>query len=407
MNLKKRLPKGCRFFYIVPWLKKIDEVLNMSFKPYARPDVTSEDIDAVCEVLKNQFLTTGPKVPELEESFAIAVDAKEAVACSNGTAALHLASMALGLKPGDKVIVPALTFLATANAVRMCGADVVFCDVDPQTGIMRLEDLIAAHAKAGEGIVAVYPVHIGGHCADMKALSAYAHKQGWKIVEDACHALGGTNQGFKVGACRHSDLACFSLHATKSFTSCEGGVITTNDPEFADKMRIFRNHGMRRDENTGPWSYEMRELGYNYRLTDVQAALGIAQIGRMEKVHKKRAKIAELYREKINDISPHISIVKGTGNGEPLLHLFQLLIDFDALGKTRRELCEQLMDKGVGTQVHYIPVANQPYYVDLYGKLHLPGAQKFYEQVVALPYFTSLSEEEVDEVVEALKQVVA
>ncbi|SCA57881.1 DegT/DnrJ/EryC1/StrS aminotransferase [Candidatus Terasakiella magnetica] len=377
----------------------------MSFKPYARPDVRESDIDAVVDVLKSQFLTTGPKVPELEKQFTALVQAKEAVACSNGTTALHLASLAIGLKPGDKVVVPALTFLATANAVRMCGADVVFCDVDPDTAIMTLENLKAAEEKAGEGIVAIYPVHIGGHCADMKSLSDYARSKGWKIVEDACHALGGTNQAYPVGACAYSDLACFSLHATKSFTSCEGGMVTTNDAQMAERMRILRNHGMLRDEKTGPWAYEMNELGYNHRLSDVHAALAICQLSRLQEVGQRRMEIVQKYREELDGLSPYIKSVSPTENGEPLLHLFQLLIDFDKLGKKRPEVCKALMEKGVGTQVHYIPVANQPYYVELYGEPNLPGAQLFYERVLALPLYSSLSEAEVNEVISAVKDV--
>ncbi|NVK17408.1 MAG: UDP-4-amino-4,6-dideoxy-N-acetyl-beta-L-altrosamine transaminase [Methylocystaceae bacterium] len=376
-------------------------------KPYARPDVTPEDIEAVTAVLKSQFLTTGPKVPELEQLFAKLVEAKEAVACSNGTTALHLASLAIGLKPGDKVIVPSLTFLSTANAVRMCGADVVFCDVDPETGIMTLDDLKVAADKAGAGVVAVYPVHIGGHCADMKAISSFARERGWKIVEDACHALGGTNQGFKVGACGYSDLACFSLHATKCFTTCEGGMISTNDPYYAEKMRILRCHGMERDPETGPWAYKMDALGYNYRLTDVQAALGISQLGRVENVRQRRKEIVERYRKALDGLTPHMKSVEPTGQGEPLLHLFQLLIDFDALGKSRAQVVTELMALGVGTQVHYIPVSAQPYYENLYGKSDCQHAQKFYQRVLALPLYVGLADDDVDNIIKAVKSVCA
>lgn len=374
-------------------------------KPYARPHVTPEDIETVSAVLESQFLTTGPTVPALEEAFSTLVEVKESVACSNGTTALHLASLAIGLKPGDKVIVPSLTFLATANAVRMCGADVVFCDVDPDTGIMTLDNLEQAAEKAGEGVVAVYPVHIGGHCADMKAISTYARARGWKIVEDACHALGGTNQGYKVGACGYSDLACFSLHATKCFTTCEGGMITTNNEDYAQKMRILRCHGMERDPETGPWAYKMEELGYNYRLCDVQAALGISQLARVETVRQRRAEIVERYRKAFDGLSPFVKSVEPTGQGDPLLHLFQLLIDFDALGKSRAQVMTQLMDRGVGTQVHYIPVSSQPYYVNLYGKVEMKGAEKFYERVLALPLYVGLTEDDVEDIIAAVKEV--
>jgi dTDP-4-amino-4,6-dideoxygalactose transaminase len=270
---------------------------------------------------------------------------------------------------------------------------------------MTLDNLKEAHERGGDQIVAIYPVHIGGHCADMKALSDYARRQGWKIVEDACHALGGTNQGYPVGACGYSDMACFSLHATKSFTGAEGGVVTTNDAELADRMRRLRNHGMVRDEKTGPWAYEMTELGYNYRMTDVQAALAIKQIARLDTVRKRRGEIAGLYRSAFEQLSNSVKPVAPSGNGQPLLHLFQLLVNFSELGLSRDNICRQLLDKGVGTQVHYIPVAAQPYYLDLYGEQDLPGAHSFYDQVLALPYYSSLTDEEVEEVIQAVKSV--
>ncbi len=377
----------------------------MTLKPYARPHVQPEDIDAVCEVLRSQFLTTGPKVPELESVFATLVEAQESVASSNGTTALHLASLALGLKPGDKVIVPALTFLATANAVRMCGADVVFCDVDPATGIMRLEDVKEAHARTGEGVVAIYPVHIGGHCADMKSICDYARAQGWKIVEDACHALGGTNHGAKVGACAYSDMACFSLHATKSFTASEGGMVSTNNPAYAEKMRVLRSHGMTPDPDTGPWAYRMDELGFNYRLTDVQAVLAISQLSRMEDVRQRRAEIASQYRAALNGFSPYVKVVPASGNGEPLLHLFQLAIDFEGLGKDRATVMKALLQRQVGTQVHYIPVSQQPYYEKLYGVQEMPGADSFYQNVLALPYYVGLTDADVRAVIQAVQDI--
>jgi UDP-4-amino-4,6-dideoxy-N-acetyl-beta-L-altrosamine transaminase len=377
----------------------------MALKPYARPDVRDEDIAAVCDVLTSQFLTTGPKVPELENSFARKVACKEAVACSNGTTALHLASLAIGLKPGDKVIVPSLTFLATANAVRMCGADVVFCDVDPQTGIVTLDEIRKAEEKCGAGIVAVYPVHIGGYCADMQAISNYARKKGWKIVEDACHALGGNAQGHPVGACAYSDLACFSLHATKSFTAAEGGVITTNDPQLATRMRKLRSHGMEPDPQTGPWAYKMTEMGYNYRLSDLQAVLALSQLTRMDEVAQIRAGIVERYRRALEGRSPYVQCVVSQTTGRPLLHLFQILIDFDGLGKNRAQVMTDLSARAVGTQVHYIPVCDQPYYTDLYGPQDMPGAHRFYDRVLALPLYCGLGDDDVEDVISAVCDV--
>lgn len=389
----------------------------MSIKPYARPDVRAQDVDAVVEVLNSQFLTTGPKIAELEAFFVQMVGAHEAVACSNGTTALHLAALALDLKPGDWVIVPAVTFLATANAVRMCGAEVVFADVAAENGLLTLSGLQEAESRAKGPIKAVFPVHMGGHCCDMKAISQYAQEKGWAVVEDACHALGGRSQGQWVGSCGYSDLACFSLHATKSFAAAEGGVVTTNRPDLAQRMRRLRNHGMNREGDflnpelaydageVNPWYYEMDELGYNYRLSDIQAALALSQLKRKENVAKTRAELVAAYRLGLKGLAPVLRPVAPNGLGDPLLHLFQVLIDFDKLGKSRAQVCRELRAKGVGTQVHYIPLHHQPYYQKRYGEVQLDGADSFYEQVLALPLYSALTTKDVETIVQAVHQV--
>lgn len=388
----------------------------MALKPYAQPTICDEDIEAVVEVLKSQYLTTGPKVPELENVFAQMVGAREAVASSNGTTALHLAALALGLKPGEKVIVASVTFLATANSVRMCGSDVVFADVDADTGLMTLESIKDAEARAGGNIRAVFVVHMGGYCCDMKAISAYARGKGWAIVEDACHALGGWDQGHAVGSCAFSDLTCFSLHATKSFCAGEGGMTTTNDPQVAARLRRLRNHGMNREgdfqkpelafsgEIKNPWYYEMAELGYNYRMTDIQAALAISQLSRRDEIFAVRANLVEAYKTDLLALETHVRPVAPNATQKPLLHLFQVLIDFEALGKTRAGVMHDLMARGVGTQVHYMPLHLHPYYQNLYGELELKGALSFYNRVLALPLYASLSPQDVREITAQLKE---
>jgi len=390
----------------------------MPIKPYARPDVRAQDIDAVVEVLNSQFLTTGPKISELEAFFAQMVEVKTAVACSNGTTALHLAAQALDLKPGDWVVIPAVTFLATANAVRMCGADVVFADVSAENGLLTLSAIQEAEGRARGPIKAVFPVHIGGHCCDMEAISSYARNKGWAVVEDACHALGGSNQGQLVGSCGYSDLACFSLHATKTFTAAEGGVITTNRSDLAARMRRLRNHGINREGDflnsdlaydageVNPWYYEMTEMGYNYRLSDLQAALALSQLKRKKTVVKIRAELVAAYRRRLKGLEPVLRPVVPNGIGDPLLHLFQVLIDFDTLGKSRAQVCRELLDAGVGTQVHYIPLHHQPYYRKKYGPVMLEGADKFYERVLALPLYSSLTTGDVDLIGQAVRNVI-
>jgi UDP-4-amino-4,6-dideoxy-N-acetyl-beta-L-altrosamine transaminase len=369
--------------------------------PYGRQLIEEDDIEAVTEVLRGDFLTTGPAVETFEKALCETTGAKHAVACSNGTAALHLAGMALGLKKGDAVIVPSLTFLATANAVRHCNAEVVFADVEAETGLMKPEHLEDALTRCnGLRPRAVYPVHLTGQCADLPPIKKIADRHGLKIVTDSAHALGASCHGEKAGNCVLEDMSCFSFHPVKAITMGEGGAITVNDKKLADAMRVFRSHGMVKDETKGPWFYEMQEPGYNYRATDMQCALGTSQLRKLNRFIARRAALAARYDAQLHDIAP----VRVNYSGHAW-HLYAARIDFAAAGTTRTAVMNELRARGIGTQVHYIPVHTQPYYLQCYGNISLPGAEQYYERTLSLPLFPGMKDEDVDFVATNLKEI--
>jgi len=392
------------------------------FLPYGRHSIDDEDIAAVERVLRSDFLTTGPEVEAFEQAFAQRVGARYAVACSSATAGLHLAALALGLGKGDKVIVPTMTFLATANAVRYVDADVVFCDVDPDTGLMTLEALEHAF-KSTPGIKAIIPVQLNGQCADMAALSEFANQHGLAIVEDACHAIGGDitsadGAATPVGSCAMSDMTVFSLHPVKTITMGEGGVVTTNNEEFYQKMRSLRSHGMVREPNTlknknlaftfngdlNPWYYEMQELGFNFRASALHCALGARQLKKLDAFVSKRQELANLYDELLAPLLPTVRPISRVPYGRPAWHLYVVLIDFEAAGIDRATLMHALRAKGVGTQVHYLPVHLQPYYQGLYGESELAGANAYYARCLSLPLFPGMETADVERVVRVLNE---
>lgn len=385
--------------------------------PYGKHQIDEDDIAAVADVLRGGALTCGPKVAEFEEAFARKIGAKEAVVCANGTAALHLACMAAGLGPGDIAIVPAITFLATANAVLMTGADVVFADVCPKTGLMTSETFEDAIRKAGNKVSAVLPVHMNGQAGDIAAIYARAKQHKMQVITDCCHALGAEYfSGGRPGDGQFEDLATFSLHPVKSIAMGEGGFIATNSPKFASKMRMLRGHAMEKrpdswlntemafddDQTANPWYYEMQMLAYNYRANDIQCALGLSQLEKLDAFINRRREIADLYDQKLAKISNNIKAIDRAGVTNSAWHLYPVLIDFDILGVSRAEAMKKLFEKGVGTQVHYVPVSKQPYYEQRYGPQNLPGADAYYESVLSLPIFPAMSEDDVDKVVDAL-----
>jgi UDP-4-amino-4,6-dideoxy-N-acetyl-beta-L-altrosamine transaminase len=389
--------------------------------PYGRQVIEADDIAAVAQALQADFLTTGPGVGAFEAAFAKAVDAPHAIACSNGTAALHLAMMALGLKPGEVCIVPAITFLATANCVRYQGGEVIFADVGPKTGLMTPQSLSQAIDKVQtRRLRAVLPVHFAGNPAPLSTLRALAEAAGAVMVEDACHGLG-TGMDFgggpeRIGDCRHSAMATFSFHPVKTIACGEGGMVTTEDPVLAERLARLRTHGMVRaperftntslgrdaDGTANPWYYEMPELGYNYRLPDILCALGLSQLSKLDRFCQKRRALAEVYRTHMAALGPWVQLIAPPPGSDPALHLMVALIDFAGLGTSRAKVMQTLSRQGIGTQVHYVPLHHQPYYRDRYGHTDLPGADQFYSQCLSLPLFASMTDEDPVRVVRAL-----
>lgn len=386
-----------------------------SFLPYGRQSIDEEDVAAVSAVLRSDYLTTGPLVERFEEEFAKATGGRFAVACNSGTAALHLALLALGLRPDEAAVVPSMTFLATANVVRMTGADVIFADVDPTSGLLTAETLQAALVRAsGKRIRVVLPVHLNGAQCAMKDLAAVAAASDLILVEDACHALGVPT----IGNNHHSAISCFSTHPVKAITTGEGGVAITKDGALASVMKRFRNHGMTRDSASfrnhamafagnqiNPWYYEMHDFGWNYRLSDFQCALGLSQLKKLVQFWNRRKELAMLY-DKL--LAPLSSVVRPVARGpEPHgWHVYAVLFNFDALTCGRAALMNALREKGIGTQVHYIPVHRQPYFRKLYGELALPGADAYYNRCLSLPLFPTMVQDDVSFVVESIVEVV-
>lgn len=378
--------------------------------PYGRQSIDDDDIAAVTQALRADFLTTGPTVEAFETAFAQTVGAQHAVACSNGTAALHLAMLALDVQPGEVVIAPSVTFLATANCARFVGAEVVFADVDPASGLMTPATLEEALTRLdGRRLRAVLPVHLRGDTAELPAIEALARSADAVLVEDAPHALGSSlkfgNTVERVGDCAHSAMATFSFHPVKTIATGEGGMVTTNDARIAERLRRLRSHGMIKPEGGDPWWYEMPEIGFNYRLPDILCALGLSQLAKLDRFAARRRALAARYEEALKPLAPLVVQAARPDWSDPVLHLMVALIDFPAAGLTRREVVEALRARGVGTQVHYIPVHTQPYYRERYGELELPGAQAWYERCLSLPLYPGMADEDVDHVVAALAEV--
>lgn len=395
----------------------------LPFLPYARQVIDEDDISAVSAVLRGDWLTTGPAVEAFEAAFARVTGARHAIVCNSGTAALYIAARSAGLKPGDAVIVPSITFLATANANELAGIEVVFADVNPDTGLMEVAHAEEALARAGRRVKAIYPVHMGGRVGDLIALQQFAAANGLLIIEDACHALGTRygNAEHSVGACAHSLAACFSFHPAKVVAMGEGGAVTTNSDAVAHRARFIRNHGMTREPDrfankalalaangaTNAWYYEAQEISHNFRASDLNCALGLSQLRKLDTFVNARRKLAQRYEQRLRSLHPavrYISEMPGTRAG---WHLCTVLIDFAALGIDRHTLMERLRAAGIGTQVHYIPVHLQPYYRRRQPALHLPGAVRYYEHTLSLPLHASMNDADVDRVVDRIAEITA
>lgn len=380
------------------------------FLPYGKQTIEDDDVAAVAEALRGDFLTTGPTVEAFETAFAKKVRAEHAIAVSNGTATLHLAMMALGVGEGDVCVAPSVTFLATANCARYVGAEVVFADVDPDSGLMTPDTLGKALSSIkGKRVKAVLPVHLRGDVCDLPALRAMASASGAVLVEDAPHALGsvGTFNGVDhpVGDCAYSSFASFSFHPVKTLATGEGGMLTTNDAALAAKARLLRSHGMVREPGGDPWWYEMPELGFNYRIPDVLCALGLSQLAKLDRFVARRRALTALYATLLAERAPRVRLASSPTHSDPALHLLTVLIDFEAEGLSRRTVVESLKAQGIGTQVHYIPVHRQPYYVNRQGLADLPGADAWYARCLTLPLYPTMADGDVERVVDALAKI--
>lgn len=380
-------------------MKKTGDV-NM-YIPYGRQYVDDEDIEEVVKVLKSDFLTTGPVITEFEKKVADYVGAKYAVAVSNGTAALHAACYAENIKEGDEVITTPITFAASSNCVLYCGAVPVFADIDPKTYNIDPEDI---ERKITDRTKAIIAVHFTGQPCEMERIHEIADRHGLIVIEDAAHALGAIYEGKKVGSL--SEMTTFSFHPVKHITTGEGGMVLTNHQELYERLKLFRTHGITREEhllrkNDGPWYYEQLDLGYNYRITDIQCALGISQMKKLPYFLERRKEIAERYQEAFADCD-NIQCPYQKPGCENAWHLYVIRIK----GGKRKEVFEKLREAGIGVNVHYIPVYQHPYYQEHgYKDISCPNAEQYYEEAISLPIYPALKEAEQEYVIETVQKI--
>lgn len=380
--------------------------------PYGRQDISQDDIDAVLGVLTSDFLTQGPVVPRFEQTVAQHVGAEHALAVNSATSALHLACLALGLGAGDRLWTSPVTFVASANCGLYCGADVDFVDIDPRTYNLcpvALERKLEEAEREDRLPKVLVAVHLCGQPCDMEAISALSRRYGFRVIEDASHAIGGKYQGGFIGNGQFSDITVFSFHPVKIITTGEGGMALTNDRELADSMALLRSHGITRDPaqmthpSDGPWYYQQIELGFNYRMTELQAALGTSQMDRLDAFVARRHELARRYDDLLGDLPlttpwQHPDSYSG-------LHLYVIRLNLEQIERSHKEVFEALRDLGIGVNLHYIPVHTQPYYQRMGFKPgDFPESEKYYAEAISLPMFHTLTESEQDEVVAALKK---
>ncbi len=373
----------------------------MNFIPYGKQLIEQSDIDNVVETLKSDYLTTGPKVKAFEDALSSYCDAKYVLAVSNGTAALHLISLAL-LDKGDKVLTTPNSFLATSNSILYVDAKPIFVDIK-EDGNIDL-DLCEEELKKDPSIKAIYAVAFSGHMVDQVKLKYLKEKYGVIIVEDCAHAIGAKEGDIKAGSCINSDASIFSFHPVKHLTTAEGGAITTNSKELYEKLLLLRAHGMVKTTEMKPWEYEMQELGFNYRITDLQCSLGLSQLAKLDSFIERRFEIAKKYDESFENtkVKPLYRF-----NGKSSYHLYVVLVDFSKLVISKEELFLKLREKSIGIQLHYIPINKQPYYKNLgYGDENTPVMDKYYEECFSLPMFPKLSDEEQDYVIKVLLELI-
>lgn len=382
--------------------------------PYGRQDISEADIQAVVDVLRSDFLTQGPAVPAFENFVASYCKAEYAVAANSATSALHIACLALGVDKGDIVWTSPITFVASANCALYCGAIVDFVDIDQKTynmSIERLTEKLEQAEKVGSLPKVVIPVHLCGKSCDMRAIYGLSKKYNFKIIEDASHAIGAKYLGEPVGNCKYSDITVFSFHPVKIITTGEGGMAVTNDIKLLKKMQRLRSHGITRDIEDmthtpdGSWYYQQIDLGFNYRMTDIQAALGLSQMQRLDEFVTKRQMISERY----DALLPNLSVIKPSQNADSYssLHLYVIRLKLDVISKTHLEVFEKLRAASIGVNLHYIPVYRQPYYARMGFKAgYCPDAEAYYASAISFPMYSGLTNQQQDQVILAMKEAV-
>lgn len=381
--------------------------------PYGRQDITQVDIDAVVDVLRSDFLTQGPRVPAFEQIVSRKVGAKYSLAVNSATSALHIACMALGLGRGDWLWTSPITFVASANCGLYCGAKVDFVDIDPcsyNLSPTALKAKLITAEREGRLPKVLVVVHLCGQPCDMKQIQALSQRFGFKIIEDASHAIGGRYQGEYIGNCRYSDITVFSFHPVKIITTAEGGMALTNDSRLAEKMNLYRSHGVTRDQNLmthqsdGPWYYQQVALGYNYRMNELQAALGISQVDRLDDFVAKRQELADRYDRLLQPLP--ITIPQKMPDSSSSRHLYVVRLNLDEIQLNHRQVFEGLHASGIGVNVHYIPVHTQPFYLNMGFRLgEFPEAERYYREAISLPLFTSMTDLQHDAVVTQLTKL--
>lgn len=384
----------------------------MSNIPYGRQDVDSADVAAVVEVLTSDYLTQGPVVPRFEGEVATYCGVQHAVAVNSATSALHIACLALGLGSGDLLWTSPVTFVASANCGRYCGADVDFVDIDPRTYNLcplALEKKLLEARRVGRLPKVVVAVHLCGQPCDMEAIHRLSREYGFAVIEDASHAIGGRYKGSPIGSCRYSDITVFSFHPVKIITTAEGGMAVTNDAELARKLSLFRSHGITRDPNLmthapdGPWYYQQIELGFNYRMTELQGALGLSQMRRVDSFVSRRHELARRYDERLSPLP--LTLPWQHEDGYSGLHLYVVRLKLDEIDRSHSEVFKAMQAQGIGVNLHYIPVHLQPYYERLgFRRGDYPVSETYYAEAITLPMFPAMTESQQDIVVAALQK---